>query len=67
LTYPKIEPTLKDMTKTLTALVAAVTLATATTAVPTTADAHCVGCAEDARQTAEHVRILQGRSLAAKE
>jgi hypothetical protein len=33
------------MTKTLTALVAAATLATATAAMPTTADARCVGCA----------------------
>ena len=50
--YTKIEPTLKEtllketlMTKTLTALVAAATLATAIAAVPTTADARCVGCA----------------------
>jgi hypothetical protein len=33
------------MTKTLTALIAAATLATATSAVPTTADARCVSCA----------------------
>jgi hypothetical protein len=33
------------MTKTLTALVAAATLASATSAVLTTADARCVGCA----------------------
>jgi hypothetical protein len=33
------------MTKTLSALVAAVTCATATCAVPITADARCVGCA----------------------
>jgi hypothetical protein len=33
------------MTKTLTALVAAATLATASAVVPTTADARCVGCA----------------------
>jgi hypothetical protein len=47
LTYTKIEPTLKEplMTKTLTALIAAATLATATSVVPTTADARCVGCA----------------------
>ena len=32
------------MTKTLTALVAAVTLAIATAAVPTAADARCPGC-----------------------
>jgi hypothetical protein len=42
-----VAPVLKEtvMTKTLTALVAAATLATATAAVPTTADARCVGCA----------------------
>jgi hypothetical protein len=33
------------MTKTLTALLAAATLATATATVPTTADTRCVGCA----------------------
>jgi hypothetical protein len=33
------------MTKTLTALVAAATLATSTYALPTPADARCVGCA----------------------
>jgi hypothetical protein len=33
------------MTETLTALIAAATLATATAAVPTTADARCAGCA----------------------
>jgi len=33
------------MTKTLTALVAAATWATAAAVVPTTADARCVGCA----------------------
>ena len=33
------------MKKTLTALVAATTLAAATAAIPTTADARCVGCA----------------------
>jgi hypothetical protein len=33
------------MTKTLTALVAAATLATVTAALPTTPDARCVGCA----------------------
>jgi hypothetical protein len=47
LTYTKIEPTLEEtlMTKTLTALVAAATLATASAVVPTTAAARCVGCA----------------------
>jgi len=47
LTYTKIEPTLREalMTKTLTALIAAATLASATSAVPTAADARCLGCA----------------------
>jgi hypothetical protein len=46
----KIEPMLEEtvMTKILTALVAAATLATATAAVPITADARCVGCAAGA-------------------
>jgi hypothetical protein len=41
-----VEPTLKEilMTKTLTALLAAATLATATAAVPTTAQERCIGC-----------------------
>jgi hypothetical protein len=45
-TYRKIEPTLKEtpMTETLTALIAAATLATATAAVPTTAQERCIGC-----------------------
>jgi hypothetical protein len=44
--YTKIEPTLGEalMTKTLTALMAAATLASATSAVPTTAQERCVGC-----------------------
>jgi len=43
LTYTKIEPTLGEalMTKTLTALIAVATLATA---VPATAQERCVGC-----------------------
>ena len=43
----KVEPVLEEtvMTRTLTALIAAATLATATAAVPSTADARCVGCA----------------------
>jgi hypothetical protein len=47
LTYAKIEPTLGEalMTKTLTALIAAASLASVTFAVPTTADARCGGCA----------------------
>jgi hypothetical protein len=47
LTYTKIESTLEEalMTKTLTALVAAATLAAASAVVPTTAAARCVGCA----------------------
>ena len=42
----KIEPTLGEalMTKTLTALVAATILATASAAVPTTAQERCIGC-----------------------
>jgi hypothetical protein len=46
-TYRKIEPTREEtlMTKTLTALIAGATLATSTYAVPTPADARCVGCA----------------------
>src|ERR1700756_3240452 len=38
------------MTKTLTALIAAATLATATAAVPTTAQERCVGCGIGAPQ-----------------
>jgi hypothetical protein len=40
------EPTLEEisMTNTLTALVAAATLATAAAGVPTTANARCAGC-----------------------
>src|SRR5258708_25371525 len=45
--YTKVEPTLEEiaMTKTLTALVAAMTLAIAASAVPRAAEARCVGCA----------------------
>jgi hypothetical protein len=47
LTHTKIEPTLGKalMTKTLTALIAAASLASAISALPTTADARCPGCA----------------------
>jgi hypothetical protein len=47
----EIEPTLGEalMTKTLTALIAAATLASATFAMPTTAHARCVGCAVGGR------------------
>jgi hypothetical protein len=49
LTCTKIEPTFEEtlgdsMTKTLTALIVVATLATATAAVPTTAQERCVGC-----------------------